>query len=104
MERIYGPNLIGLIHEETGKVDHTRFAKQRTLPLQATYMNIDGIQIDADSTMAILYGITTGMQYTGVTNTSQQMSNCFYASTGIVDNVESLLFSWNNLNSTPGTN
>lgn len=32
------------------------------------------------------------------------MSNCFFASSNIIDDIEHLLHAWNNLNSTPGTN
>lgn len=66
MERIYGPNLVGLRHEVTGKVDHKRFSWARTIPKQ-NYMSVDGIVFDADTWQAALYGVTAGVQYSEVT-------------------------------------
>jgi len=34
LERIYGPGLLGLRDENTGKVDHRRFSYSRTIPKQ----------------------------------------------------------------------
>lgn len=93
MERIYGPNLVGLFHEETGHLDHKRFAWSRSRPKQM-YMEIDGVQFDADTISATLLGITSGMQYKEVSKVSQPMSNCFFASTNIIDDVETLLETW----------
>ena len=87
MERIYGPNLIGLHHPYTGKVDHKRFAQARTIPKQS-YMNVDGVVFDADAWTAALYGLTAGFQYTEVTKVGQPMSNCFFAASNIIDDFE----------------
>ena len=62
LERIYGPGLLGLRDENTGKVDHRRFAYSRTIPKQ-TYQEIGGITFDADQAMSILFGLSQGLQY-----------------------------------------
>ena len=101
MERIYGPNLVGLWHEETGHLDHKRFSWSRTRPKQM-YMDIDGVVFDADTISAVLLGITSGMQYKEVSKVSQPMSNCFFASTNIIDDVEGILETWDNLGTVSG--
>lgn len=62
LERIYGPGLLGLRDEKTGKVDHRRFAYSRTIPKQ-TYQEMGGITFDADQAMSILFGLSQGLQY-----------------------------------------
>lgn len=42
LERIYGPGLLGLRDEKTGKVLHHRFAWARTIPKQQ-WIDIGGI-------------------------------------------------------------
>jgi hypothetical protein len=42
LERIYGPNLLGLRDEKTGKVASHRFAWARTIP-KASYMSLGGV-------------------------------------------------------------
>jgi len=47
LHRIYGPGLLGLRDEKTGKVDHRRFAYARTIPKQ-NFMEVGGITFDSD--------------------------------------------------------
>lgn len=101
MERIYGPNLVGLHHPYTGKVDHKRFAQARTIPKQ-TYMDVDGVVFDADAWTAAVYGLTAGIQYTEVTKVGQPMSNCFFAASNVIDDFEQINLTINNLHSTRG--
>jgi hypothetical protein len=62
LERIYGPGLLGLRDEKTGKVQHHRFAWARTIPKQQ-WEEIGGIKFDADVAMSMVFGLTKGLQY-----------------------------------------
>ena len=62
LERIYGPGLLGLRNERTGKVEHHRFAWARTIPKQS-FMEVGGITFDADVAMSVVFGLTKGLQY-----------------------------------------
>ena len=65
LERIYGRGLVGLRHEQTGKIDHRRFQWSRTLP--AVTMTVGDITLDTNSMDAIILGITKGIEYSGLT-------------------------------------
>ena len=67
------------------------------------FMEIDGIVFDADTTLAMIYGLTSGMQYTSVTKVDQPMANCFFASSNVVDDIENIGFTWNTLDTDAGT-
>lgn len=67
LERIYGRNLMGLYHEETGKVVPKRFSLARRHKLsQSSTMVLGGITLHPDEQNTILLGFTKGLQYDGL--------------------------------------
>lgn len=65
LEKVYGPGLLGLRHEETGKIVHERWEWARTIP-GATYMEIGGFKIDSNSGLSSIMGFADGLQYKSV--------------------------------------
>lgn len=103
-ERIYGPGLTGLRNEKTGKIEHHRFEWSRPLAKEGKqkWMKIDGVEFDANTWNAMFYGLTSGMQYDGVTKVDQPMSNCFFASANVVEDFDAMVYSWNHMSDEPG--
>ena len=66
LEKVYGPGLLGLRHEETGKVMHERFAWARTLPA-ASYLQVGDMIFDSETTLSAIMGLADGLQYKDVT-------------------------------------
>jgi len=59
LERIYGKGLVGLF-DENGKFVEERLDWARTRP-KATWVQLDGVQIDAEKTASWFYGLSSGL-------------------------------------------
>lgn len=111
LERIYGRGLVGLRHEETGKVDHRRFAWARSKP--ASIITFGDFKFDSDMQSTMLLGFTQGVQYQGLAQSTQgentsepgqdKISNCFYATYGIVQDLSTIQNSFNELGTEDNT-
>lgn len=55
--------MVGLYHETTGKLDHKRFAWARKVGASEKFLDINGIEIDANTVLAGILGLSDGIQY-----------------------------------------
>lgn len=104
LERIYGRNLLGLYHEETGKIVPKRFsmARKNTLSKSRT-MVLGGITLHPDEQNTALLGFTKGLQYDGLlaavdefskSAAEEVVSNCFYAAYAMTEDLDSITSGW----------
>lgn len=52
-----------MYHETTGKLDHKRFAWARKVGSVERFMEINGVEIDANVALAAILGLSDGFQY-----------------------------------------
>lgn len=108
LEKIYGKGLVGLFNED-GKFMEDRLSLARTRP-KATWVNIGGNQIDAETSSAWFYGLSKGLQYKGMagggggdSDASAASSNCFFALYGMTDSIDGLVNDAKSLTATSGS-
>lgn len=106
MELIYGKGLVGL-YDDHGKMDPARLGWHRKA--QATWVEIGGQLYDASNIAAFFFAFVEGSQYSGLTDNSEDgvdtvdvMSNCFYAMSGMVDNIYQLIYDYTTLGQNSG--
>lgn len=97
LEKVYGKGLVGMFNKE-GAMTHSILRKARTRPHQ-TWMEVGGLQIDAEMGSAWFYGFVQGMQYTGMEAGFEEepVSNCFFALYGLTDTMDMSLFTLKNI-------
>jgi hypothetical protein len=102
LEKVYGKGLLGMFDSD-GVMTHDRLGWARRRP-HSIWVEVGGVQVDAETTATWFYGFAQGLQYTAMASSSEKepVSNCFYALYGFIDTADNLLYGWKNIFSTPG--
>ena len=105
------------MHEETGKVDPTKFGWDNRVTGGARLGSsisrtiVPGLTIDATGATAFWLGFTQGMQYNGLDRESVEglpgsetpLTNCFASMYSFLTSVDIAGYNLSTINSTPGT-